>query len=73
MSELATGEVYPVRVTCPACHESGLVPMTLASRVTMTEGESSRVSIKASAPRLPHLCGQTTIDEALRALEERDK
>jgi hypothetical protein len=72
MTELVTGEQYPVRVRCPSCGETGIVPVTLRSRVTMTEGENSHLSVSPKTPRLPHVCGQLTIEEALRQLGQKD-
>jgi hypothetical protein len=70
---IATPSEVAVRVRCPSCGETGTLPLTLASRVTMTEGENSKLSIRAKAPSLPHLCGQLTIAEALRELEGGDR
>lgn len=68
MTELVTGEQYAVRARCPSCGETGLIPAELRSRVTMTEGEASRLGVAIKTPRLPHICGQLTIEEALREL-----
>jgi hypothetical protein len=65
---VATPDTIGVKVRCPSCGETGVVPVQLASRLTMVEGELSKLGIRAKAPALPHLCGQLTIDEALREL-----
>ena len=66
-----TPDSIGVRVRCPSCGETGIVPVALASRLTMVEGENSKLGVRAKAPALPHLCGQLTIAEALRELEEK--
>lgn len=66
---VGTPETIGVRVRCPSCGETGVVPVQLASRLTMVEGENSKLGVRAKSPALPHLCGQLTIDEALRELE----
>lgn len=63
-----TPDTIGVKVRCPSCGEVGVVPVQLASRLTMVEGENSKLGIRAKAPALPHLCGQLTIDAALREL-----
>lgn len=70
---VGTPETIGVRVRCPSCGEQGVVPVALASRLTMVEGENSKLGVRAKAPALPHLCGQLTIEEALRALEGDDE
>jgi hypothetical protein len=65
-----TPDTIGVRVRCPSCGERGVVPVELVSRLTMIEGEHSKLGIRAKAPALPHLCGQLTIEEALRELED---
>ena len=62
-------ETIGVKVRCPSCGETGILPVQLAARLTMVEGENSKLGIRAKAPALPHLCGQLTIEEALRELE----
>jgi hypothetical protein len=64
-----TPETIGVKVRCPSCGETGVLPMQLASRLTMVEGENSKLGVRAKAAALPHLCGQLTIAEALRELE----
>ena len=63
--ELGTPATIGVRVRCPNCGDEGVVPVALASRVTMTEGLPSRVGVRVRAPTLPHLCGQLTIAAAI--------
>lgn len=70
MEPIETPDTVNVRVVCPACGESGLVPIDLASRLTMVAGERSKLGVRAKAPTLPHLCGQLTIAEAMRKLED---
>lgn len=65
MTELHTGEDYPIRARCPACGDEGLLSIEFATRLTMTEGEASRLSVRSKASRLPHVCGQLTIDQAI--------
>lgn len=64
-----TPETIGVRVRCPSCGETGVIPMTLASRLTMVEGENSKLGVRAKVAALPHLCGQLTIEAALREIE----
>jgi hypothetical protein len=66
---VTTPETVGVKVRCPSCGETGILPVHLASRLVMVEGENSKLGVRARAVALPHLCGQLTIEEALRELE----
>lgn len=65
MTELVTGEDYPVRARCPACGDEGLLSLELATRLVMIEGEASRLSVRAKGTRVRHVCGQLSIDDAI--------
>jgi len=65
MTELHTGEDYPIRARCPSCGDTGLLSIEFATRLTMIEGEQSRLSIRSKGTRIRHACGQLTIDKAI--------
>ena len=72
MTELHTGEDYPIRARCPACGDEGLLSIEFATRLTMIEGEDSRLSIRSKGTKLRHNCGQLTIDQAMAEVDNRD-
>ena len=71
MTELQTGEDYPIRARCPSCGDTGLLSIAFATRLTMIEGEQSRLSIRSKGTKLRHECGQLTIDGAMHEADRQ--
>jgi hypothetical protein len=59
-----------VTLTCPNCGAVESVGAKLTTRLVMERGAASRLSLRARALRLEHVCGQTTL--ALLARDEGD-
>jgi hypothetical protein len=55
-----------VVLVCPACGAVESVGAKLATRLVITRGEASRLSLRVRSLRLEHACGQATLSSLAR-------
>lgn len=55
-----------VELVCPSCGAVESVGAKLATRLVITRGEASRLSLRVRSLRLEHDCGQTTLSSLAR-------
>lgn len=55
-----------VVLECPSCGAIESVGAKLATRLVITRGESSRLSLRVRSLRLEHSCDQTTLSSLAR-------
>lgn len=63
---IETPAVLEVILECPTCGATESVGAKLATRLVVTRGEASRLSLRVRSDRLEHRCEQITLSSLAR-------
>lgn len=55
-------ESVQVVVSCPNCNATATVAVKVASRVVLDDDGTGTLGARCKAPKVPHVCGQTTLE-----------